>query len=146
VYGNGGIIPDIFIPVDTVQLSGYYMNLEKKGIFNRFAFEYSDKHRNILSRFKDYSSMLSYLKTQLMLEDIVRYGEENGVKKRTYQIYRSSNQILTTTYACILSNFFGDNVFYQVYLSSDPVIARAVQAIRKGEAYPQAVADMKYKN
>ncbi|GHT39613.1 peptidase S41 [Bacteroidia bacterium] len=146
VYGNGGIIPDIFIPVDTVQLSNYYMNLEKKGIFNRFAIEYSDKHRNILSQFKDYPSMLAYLKTRLMLEDIVRYGEENGVKKRTHQIYRSANQILNTTYACILSNFFGDTAFYRVYLNNDPVIARAVQAIQKGEAYPQAVADMKYKN
>ncbi|GHV20714.1 peptidase S41 [Clostridia bacterium] len=146
VYGNGGIIPDIFIPVDTAHLSSYYINLENKGIFNRFAFEYSDKHRTILSQFKDYSSMLTYLKTQLTLEDMVRYAEENGVKKRTFQIYRSANQILNTTYACILSNFFGDNVFYQVYLSNDPVIARAVQAIQKGEAYPQAVATMKYKN
>jgi carboxyl-terminal processing protease len=145
VYGNGGIIPDIFIPVDTAHLSNYYINLENKAIFNRFAFEYSDKHRNTLSRFKDYPSMLAYLKTQLRLEDIVRYAEENGVKKRTFQINRSANQILNTTYACILSNFFGDDVFYHVYLSNDPVIARAVQAIQKGEAYPQAVAAIKYK-
>lgn len=146
VYGNGGIIPDIFIPVDTAHISNYYISLENKAIFNRFAFEYSDKHRIILSKFKDYPSMLAYLKTQLRLEDIVRYAEENGVKKRTFQINRSANQILTTTFACILSNFFGDDVFYHVYLSNDPVIARAVQAIRKGEAYPQAVAAMKYKN
>ena len=141
VYGNSGILPDIFIPVDTAYLSNYYIHLDNKNIFNRFAFEYSDTHRTELSRFKDFSSMLEYLKTQVLLEDVVRFAEENGVKKRTSQIRRSASQIMATTYACIVGNFFGDNAFYQVYLTRDPMIARAVQAIRNGEASPEAVAN-----
>jgi carboxyl-terminal processing protease len=143
VYGNGGIVPDIFIPMDTFRLSSYYFHLENKNIFNKFAFEYSDKNRKELSRFKDYSSLLEYLKTQPLLVDFVRFAEENGVKKRTTQINRSAGHILLTTYACILYNFFGDDAFYPVYLSNDPMIARAVQAIRKGEADAKAVAAMK---
>ena len=144
VYGNSGILPDIFIPVDTARLSNYYLQLENKNIFNRFAFEYSDKHRAELSQFKDFSSLLDYLKTRVLLEDIVRYAEGQGVKKRTSQIYRSSGQIMTTAYASIVGIFFGDNAFYQVYLTHDPMIARAVQAIRNGEASPEAVAAMQY--
>jgi carboxyl-terminal processing protease len=140
VYGSCGIIPDIFIPVDTARHSTYYVQLENKDIFNRFAFEYSDKRRAELSHFKDFSSMLDYLKTSISLEDVVRYAEINGVKKRTSQIYRSAPQIMATTYACIVGNFFGENAFYQIFLSYDPMIARAVQAIRSGEADPEAVA------
>ncbi|MDR0681718.1 MAG: PDZ domain-containing protein [Dysgonamonadaceae bacterium] len=145
VYGNGGIMPDIFVPIDTTHLSTYYINLNNKDIFNKFAFEYSDKNRKILNTFKDHLSMLEYLKTQPVLYEIVRFAEENGVKKRTFMINRYSNQILLTTYACILSNFFGDEAFYQVYLSDDPVIAKAIEAIRKGDAFPQTIASMKYK-
>jgi carboxyl-terminal processing protease len=145
VYGNSGILPDIFIPVDTAHLSNYYIQLENKNIFNQYAFEYSDKNRTALSQFNDFPSMLEYLKTQIFLDNIVRYAEENGIRKRTMQIRHSANQIMATTYACIISNFFGNNAFFQIYLSNDPMIKRAVQAIRNGEATPEAVAAMKYK-
>jgi carboxyl-terminal processing protease len=139
VYGNSGILPDIFVPVDTAHLSNYYIRLENKGIFSQFAFEYADRNRADLSQFKDFASMLEYLKTQVFLEDIVRFAEVRGVKKRTLQIRRSSHSILEATYASIVGNFFGDNSFYQIYLSSDPMIERARQAIRNGEAAQEAL-------
>jgi carboxyl-terminal processing protease len=145
VYGSGGIVPDIFVPIDTSYLSTYYLNLENKGIFNKFAFEYSDKNRNILNKYKNYSSLLEYLKTQPVLYEFILYAEENGVKRRTTLINRSAEQILITTYASIVNNFFGDEAFYPVYLSNDPVIAKAVEAIRKGDASPEAIAAIKYK-
>jgi carboxyl-terminal processing protease len=146
VYGNSGILPDIFVPIDTSHLSNYYLQLENKNIFARFAFDYSDKNRAFLSQFKDVPSMLEHLKTHVFLNDIIRYAEENRIRKRTMQIRHSANQIMTTTYACIIRNFFGDNAFFQTYLSNDPMIARAVHAFRDGEAAPEAVAAMKYKH
>jgi carboxyl-terminal processing protease len=145
VYGNGGIMPDIFVPMDTTHLSTYYIHLENKDIFNKFAFDYSDRNRDILNKYKDYPSLLGYLKTQPLLYDLVNYAEENGIKKRTNLINRSAEQILMTAYASILSNFFGDEAFYAVYYSNDPVIAKAVEAIQKGVATPKAIALQKYK-
>jgi carboxyl-terminal processing protease len=145
VYGSGGIMPDIFVPVDTSHISTYYIKLKNKDIFNHFAFEYSDNNRTVLNTFKDHFSMLEYLKTQPVLYELVRFAEENGVKRRTVMINRYSNQILLTTYAYILSNFFGEDAFYQTYFSNDPEIAKAVEAIRKEYAFPQAVVAMKYK-
>jgi carboxyl-terminal processing protease len=134
VYGNSGILPDIFVPIDTAHLSNYYIQMENKRIFNQFAFDYSDQNRAVLSQFKDFPSMLEYLKTQVVLADIVAFAEARGVKKRTNQIRRSATQIMTATYASIVSNFFGNNAFYQIYLSADPMIERAAQAILSGEA------------
>jgi carboxyl-terminal processing protease len=140
VYGNSGILPDIFVPVDTAHLSNYYIQLENRQIFNQFAFEYSDQNRAELSQFKDFSAMLEYLKTQVFLEDIVNFATTRGIKKRTVQIRRSAGQIMAATYASIIGNFFGENAFYQIYLSADPVIERATRAIRNGEANPESVA------
>lgn len=146
VYGGCGIIPDIYVPLNTSCLSSYYLDLEKKNIFKRFAFKYSDENRSVLNQFKDYSSMLEYLKKQPILEKIVDFASDNDVKKRTFLINYSAIRILNTTYAWIASNFFGDNGFYQLYLNNDPTIIQAIEAIRKEYAYPEAIATMKYKN
>jgi carboxyl-terminal processing protease len=133
VYGNGGITPDIFMPMNEAQLTSYYINLEEQNIFGRFAFEYIDRNREFLNTLKDDAAMLEYLKTQPLLREIVQYAEDNDIRKRTSLIARSANQILLTTYACILGNFFGENDFYQIYFSNDTDIARAVKAIQRGE-------------
>jgi carboxyl-terminal processing protease len=142
VYGNSGILPDIFVPIDTAYLSNYYIQLENKNILSLFAFEYTDRNRATLEQFNDINSMIEHLKTQVFLEDIVAFAETKGVKKRTLQIRRSAQQIMTATYAGIIGNFFGNDAFFQIYLSRDPVIARAVHAIRNGEANPESIAEM----
>jgi carboxyl-terminal processing protease len=122
------------------------MKLENFGIFNQFAFDYSDNNREILKSFKNYHYMLEYLKTQPILYDIISYAESNGIKRRSNLIAKSSTNILTTTYACILRNFFGDEAFYPVFMNNDPMIKRAIAAIHMEYAYPQAVATMKYRD
>lgn len=146
VYGGCGIIPDILVPVNTLHFFSYYLNLEKKNIFNQFAFEYSDKNRKKLEQFKDYLSMLKYLKTQPILEYIVEYASNNGIKKKTFLIDYSANKILNTAYAWILKIFFGDNAFYPVYLNNDPVIVQAIEAINNRYACPESILVMNYKN
>jgi carboxyl-terminal processing protease len=130
VYGGGGIMPDIFVPIDTAHLSSYYMQLENKRIFNKFAFDYSDRNRAKLNEFKDYRSMLEYLKTQPILYEITRFAEEKGIRRRSYLINRSAEQILISTYACIISYFFGDDAFYSVYFSNDPMVAKAIEVLQ----------------
>jgi carboxyl-terminal processing protease len=139
VYGGGGIIPDVFVPIDTTDLTTYYIKLETKDIFGKFAFYYSDLNREKLSAFKTYPEMLEYLKSQAILYEIVRYAEKNGIKRRSNLIARSSNQILITAYAFILNNFFGDEAFYPVYMSNDPVVKKAIEVIRRGDAKPETI-------
>ena len=46
VYGGGGIMPDVFVPMDTLRLSDYFLSLRSAGLFNTFALTYADNHRN----------------------------------------------------------------------------------------------------
>ncbi|MDR2626776.1 MAG: S41 family peptidase [Dysgonamonadaceae bacterium] len=131
VYGGGGIMPDIFVPLDTSELTSYYINLENKNIFYQFACEYADMNRDKLNSFKTYESMLEYLKTQPILYDIVYFAGERKVKPRTALINISANYILNTAYAYILQNFFGEEAFFIVYMSRDKDIKKAVEVLRK---------------
>ena len=145
VYGGGGIMPDIFVPLDTTELTSYYLNLESKNIFYQFAFEYSDANRSKLKTLTTSEDMLDYLKKQVVLSDIVRFADAKGIKRRTSLINISSNQILNMTYANILQIFFGEESYYSLILNNDPLVKRAIEEIRKGNVTPAAVADLKYK-
>ncbi len=46
VYGGGGIMPDVFVPMDTMRLSDYYLSLRSSGVFNTFALNWADQHRS----------------------------------------------------------------------------------------------------
>jgi len=146
VYGGGGIMPDIFVPLDTTELTSYYINLDSKGIFNQFAFEYSDINRTFLKSFTNSEDLLNYLKKQITLYDVVRFAESKGIKKRSSLINISANRILNMTYAGILQNFFGEEAYFTLVLNNDPLVKRATEEIQKGNAAPQAVAKLNYKS
>ena len=50
VYGGGGIMPDVFIPIDTTRYSDYHRDLVSKGLVNRVAMDYLDQHRKELMK------------------------------------------------------------------------------------------------
>ncbi|GBU08126.1 peptidase S41 [Bacteroidales bacterium] len=134
VYGGGGIMPDIFIPRDTIGTTSYYNSLVNNGILHEFAIRYTDNNREKLKEHKDYESLWKYLKSQPLLEEVVEYATSKNIRKRPTLINISGKLINNLAQAYIIRNIFGDEAFYPVYLSGDRVVGRAVEAIKKGEA------------
>jgi carboxyl-terminal processing protease len=130
VYGGGGIMPDVFVPLDTAEMTSYYINLDSKNIFRKFAGVYSDTNRAKLGEFKDYKALLDYLKTQPVLYEITHFAEKYGIKRRTNLINISSRSILRVTYAHIIMNFFGDDTFFIVAMEGDTMIQKAIDALK----------------
>ncbi|MDL2241334.1 peptidase S41 [Bacteroidales bacterium OttesenSCG-928-L03] len=144
VYGGGGIVPDIFVPLDTTSMTSYYMNLSNQDIFYKFAFYYSDTNRELLGQFKTSDEMLEYLREEPILWEIVSFAEQQGIRRRSNLIYKSSKQILANTHAHILYNFFGNEAFFPVYMSYDPMIETALQALKNGNALPTNIKKETY--
>ncbi len=57
VYGGGGIMPDVFVPIDTIRLSDYYLSLRSAGVLNTFTLQWADQHRKD-SRFATFDDFL----------------------------------------------------------------------------------------
>ncbi|MBQ1409333.1 MAG: S41 family peptidase [Bacteroidales bacterium] len=55
VYGGGGIMPDVFVPIDTIRLSDYFLSLRSAGVFNTFALSWADAHREDTA-YRDFES------------------------------------------------------------------------------------------
>lgn len=125
VYGGGGIMPDIFVPIDTMGFSKYLGKLSKKAIVYRYSFVYADAHREEFAKFKDYKSILKHLKSKNLLNDLVKYAAKNGIKKDTKGLRISKEIIETRLYAYIARHFIDDEGFYPIIAELDNTLHKA---------------------
>ena len=119
VYGGGGIMPDIFVPRDTIGVTSYLNNVVNNGIIYQFALEYTNNHRQELSQFKDYGNLLKYLKRKPLLDEFVTYAASKGVKPRPVYINISRKIINNQLHAYIARNLLGDEAFYPILMLED---------------------------
>ncbi len=82
VYGGGGIMPDVFMPIDTSRASDYLINLRSKGLFNTFALEWVEQNReSFMKKAPDYDSFSKEYDKLNLLSEFEKFAVENGVRK-----------------------------------------------------------------
>lgn len=132
VYGGGGILPDIFVPSDTADVTNYYVNVLNAGLFQKFALDFSDLNRQQLSKYKDVDSLLGQLPSDaILLQTFVNYAAQRGINPRWYYINRSSRLILTQLRALIARDLLGASAYYQVANEIDTMVSRAVDELKQ---------------
>ena len=138
VYGGGGIIPDYFIPRDTIGFTSYYKDVYMSGTINQFAFWYVDNHRQELSRYSEVLQLAKYLRGQKIVEAFANYADKHGMKRRNLMI-KTSHALLENS---IISNIISDRLGIGsavIYLNNnDPFVAKALNILHKGLAFPSA--------
>jgi carboxyl-terminal processing protease len=134
VYGGGGIMPDVFVPRDTIGVNSYFNNLVNSGVLYQFCFWYSDKNRSKLIQYKDFKSLWAYLKSSDLVWNLADYAHEKGVRRRPIYIEMSRKLIETQLHAYIARNILGDEAFYPILLQDDPAMNRALRALKSNEA------------
>ncbi len=131
VYGGGGIMPDIYVPIHTDKKLEYYNAVSNKGIIYQYSFDYVDKYRTELSKYKSSDDFIKrFVIDQTILNDFKNYAEKNGVKDIVMDA-ESLKKITIHLRAYIGRNLFDDKCFYPIYLSSDPTFLKAVEEIKK---------------
>ncbi len=138
VYGGGGIMPDIFVPQDTVGYTSYYSTVVNNRLHNEFTFQYTDTNRESLSKYDNYKTMLAYLKRQNLVEKFVRFAETRDVKRRNLMISKSHKLLERLIYGGIIYNMLGTEEYVAYLNQDDPTVKKAVEILTNGEAFPQA--------
>ena len=136
VYGGGGIMPDIFVSSDTVDMTPYAQAAFSRGLIARFALNYSDKNRKQLSAFKRHEEMTDYLDRQPILEEFIRYAETRGVKPERRQIAKSKEVLQRSLYSNIIYQMQGMLEHVKYINLEDPTVLKAVEILEKGESFP----------
>lgn len=138
VYGGGGIMPDLFVPIDTTAFTPYYRNLVAKGILNRFCITYVDRNRSQLNReYPDVDAFIAMFSVDsAMIEDIVKLGVADSVKLDSAQLERSRPMIETIVKGVIARDLFDTSAYFRVVNPQlSPVYREALGLINDERRY-----------
>lgn len=127
VYGGGGIMPDVFIPLEKDKNWIYYNKLASKGLIFRYAFEYTDRNREQLKKYDTLEKFDSEFEIDnSFFNDFLKYAENKGVKNDKEGLAFAKDRIKILLKAYIARNLFDDKGFYPVYLQIDDTYNKAL--------------------
>ena len=133
VYGGGGIMPDIFVPLDTLGITKYFSEVSGRNILYRYTIDYADSHRKALEGAKSIAELKALLDgDKRLFSDFVRYAEKQGVKPNWSEINRSRDIMEAQLRAYISRNSdLEDNAFYYFIYPIDKTVLRAIEEVSK---------------
>ena len=131
VYGGGGIMPDIFIPLDTLGQSKYYNEVWKSNVLYRYTLDFTDRHRKQIDAITTLAELDALLSESDLVEEFTRYAERNGVATDEEGLRTSRHIIEAQIRAYIGRNALDDEAgfYYNIY-AIDEAMQRAVEALR----------------
>ncbi|MCD7915933.1 MAG: S41 family peptidase [Tannerellaceae bacterium] len=137
VYGGGGIMPDVFIPVDTTRYTDYHRSLVAKGVVYRVAMNYVDQHRTELSakypKFVQFSQQFEV--SPEMIEEMKTLAQEENIEFKEEEYERSKALIKLQIKALIARDIYDVGEYYQVINEDNAAYQKALQLINDREAY-----------
>ena len=136
VYGGGGIMPDIFVPRDTIGYTSYFRMAATRGLIARFTFEYADKNRKKLLEFTTNDELVSYLKRQNLLIKFASWAETKGLKRRNKMMLTSRKLFEFSLYSGIIYDMMGKEALIKYENETDPTVLKALEVLEKGESFP----------
>lgn len=131
VYGGGGIMPDIFVPLGKDENSKYFILLLNKGLILQFAFDYTDKNRQtIKNAYKNAQGFIKNFSVDgALLNELLAFAEKNGIKKDEKEIALSGNNIKVCLKAYIGRNIFDNESYYPVIQQVDKTLKKAIEVL-----------------
>ena len=137
VYGGGGIMPDIFIPLDTTFNSKYYTEIWRKGLLNEFSTQYIDDNRKALVQHYPKVNMFvdNFIFDDKLLNQFVEFAEKRGVPRDPKGLELSGKEIRYVIKGLIARNLFNVDAYFQVISGIDEELQKAVELIKDNTSF-----------
>lgn len=134
VYGSGGVMPDIFIPRDSLYKDSLIAQINKKNILYRFAVQYTNKGRKEILKQFDNSFDKYYTEFELneaQIQDLENFAKKYKVEFSFNDLNISEKQYIYTLIKSNIARLIWDNSeFYQCLNENDPVIQSAIDVLK----------------
>ena len=137
VYGGGGIMPDIFIPLDTTIYTDFHRDLLAKGVLNQYPVNYLDSHRKeLMNKYKKVDQFVEeFAVTDDMLAELLKMGETEKVKYNEEQYRKSKGLIALQIKALIARDMFDTAAYFRVMNPRNPSFVKAMEIINDDLEY-----------
>ena len=140
VYGGGGVMPDVFVPIDSTRFSDYYIDLVRKGVFNQFTMNYLDKNRNkILKKYPDVEAFKQgFVIDDEMYANFTEFAiEEEVERKGDDEYYYPDENIKIQLKALLARNLWGVNAYFVMINELDDELHEAVDILKDGKMFSE---------
>ncbi len=137
VYGGGGIMPDLFVPVDTTGVNRYFRELRAKNALNQYVVDYVEKNRETLKHhYKTEDAFVEKFEvTPSMLEEFIAMAQRLGVEPDSVQFEDSKPYIVGNIKGLIGRDLFTPTTYYRVFNPLNNVYRQAVDLINDPKTY-----------
>jgi len=137
VYGGGGIMPDVFVSVDTSYNTPYFNRLFARNVLNTFTLDYCDKNRVILKNdyktFDDFKKRFEF--TDAEIKVMISKGEAEGVKYNDEEFNKSKEEMMLVLKGLVAANIWQTSEYFQIVNQTDKVIEKALKVISDKKGY-----------
>jgi carboxyl-terminal processing protease len=137
VYGGGGIMPDLFIPIDTTRFTDYHRRLVATGLINRVAMNYLDQNRKeVISNYRTFENYKKSFKvTDNILQSLLDMAAEEKIEFNEEQYTHSKPLIELQIKALIARDMYEMAEYFRIMNDDNPGYLEALRIINDKEAY-----------
>ncbi|MFN3917331.1 MAG: S41 family peptidase [Flavobacteriales bacterium] len=133
VFGGGGIIPDVFVPLDTTGTSEYWSRLLRKGIINQFSLNYVDQNREeLVAKFPNFQEFKKNFDIETVIKEMIVYGDKEGVEYNEEAYQKSKQAIDLRLKASIAQNIWDFASFYEIINDLNDSLQKAIETLNDG--------------
>lgn len=138
VYGGGGIIPDIFVPVDTTRATKFFIACNKKATQMRFASAMFDRYKGSLTEIGDYDELNRFLDRMNLPAAFREYASSKDGISCTQKEWDETSDYLLPQLRALIGRYsrLGENAFYKMYLNVDVTLKKAIESDSRNLLHP----------
>ncbi len=139
VYGGGGIIPDIFVPVDTTRVTKFFIACNKKATQMRFASAMFDRYKGSLTEIGDYDELNRFLDRMNLPAAFREYASSKDGITCTQKEWEETSEYLLPQLRALVGRYskLGENAFYKMYLNVDVTLKKAIESDSRNLLHPE---------
>ncbi len=128
VYGGGGIVPDVFVPLDTTPLTKFHTELLRSGVLREFALDFASQNRDLLDRFDDALEFDAKFKlSQNDFLKLLEFAKANDVKVTSE--FSKEAELMNNLKALIARSQWNGDGFYPIINQKDKTIEEAIELL-----------------
>ncbi len=136
VYGGGGIMPDIFVPLDTTTYTPYFRGLRRYNLINEAVLNYVDKHRQELKRKYDTFEKFAreYKVPSSLTDSIFSAGKTKKLEpKDDKELKETLDELVFTLKSTIAYDLWDRNEYFKIINERNDIVQRALQYLKEGK-------------
>ncbi|PVX52634.1 carboxyl-terminal processing protease [Balneicella halophila] len=135
VYGGGGIMPDVFVPLDTTKNFSYLNALYRKNIIYPYTIDYVDLHRaDLITKYSNLEIFNNEFEvTEAILEEVYQAGLKEDIERKDEDYLPIKEDMKMSIKALIARGLFGMEAYYEIMNQNDDIFLKAVDILKNNK-------------